>query len=245
LQSLLAGSKTQIRARIAGSNRGSTLPVGFCGMIQRIFQFPGRVFRCRRLFCRLAIGGLLGLTWLALPAVAGDELPPTLARSVDRGPIFLLGYMAVGGTPEYESVSAGYGVSILFRPQAAANLMRPLYQWNTGMVLQAEYRPVESDRRLLAGDLIFRRYLANMKDEVIGTSYFLGIGIGAAEITFPSGSQTSSEIWWTYLVEFGSERSPSEGWTFVLKGQWRFYDHNDRNYSSWSAQFGIGFPLPW
>lgn len=214
-------------------------------MIQRIIYSPDRVSSCRRLFYSLTVGALICLTWSTVPAVAGDELPPTLARPVDRGPIFLLGYLAVGGTPEYESVSPGYGVSILFRPQAAANLMRPLYQWNTGMVLQVEYRPVESDRSLLAADLVFRRYLANMKDEVIGTSYFLGLGIGAAEVTFPSESHTASEIWWTYLVEFGSERSPSVGWTFVVKGQWRFFDHNDRNYSSWSAQFGIGFPLPW
>jgi hypothetical protein len=195
-------------------------------------------------------GGLLVIALCALVTPVGvvaaeSELPPTLARPIDRGPIFLLGYLAVGGTPEYESFEPGYGVSILFRPQAAANFLRPLYTWNTGMILQAEYRPVTSDRRLLAADLIFRRYLSDMKREVIGTSYFLGFGVGAAEVTFPVSSRTSSEIWWTYLAEFGSERSPSEGWTFVFKGQWRLYNHHDRDYSSWSVQFGIGFPLPW
>jgi len=189
---------------------------------------------------------LLALLFSSVPwAAATTELPPNLARSPDRGPIFLMGSAAVGGTPGYDTFNPGFGVSILFRPQAAANFLSFLYRWNTGMIMQVEYRPVAADRRLLAADLIFRRYLANMKDETIGTSYFVGLGIGAAEATYPVGTRSSSEIWWTYLVEFGSERSPSDHWTFVLKGQWRIYDHHTRNYSSWSVHFGIGIPLPW
>ncbi len=199
-------------------------------------------------FSRFASSALLLLVFLcgSVPwAAAATELPSNLARAPDRGPIFLMGSAAVGGTPGYDTFSPGFGVSILFRPQAAANFLSFLYRWNTGMIMQAEYRPVAAERRLLAADLIFRRYLANMKDETIGTSYFVGLGIGAAEVTYPVASRTSSEIWWTYLVECGSERSPSDHWTFVLKGQWRIYDHHTRDYSSWSVHFGIGIPLPW
>jgi len=178
-------------------------------------------------------------------AAEQSDFPSALDRPDGRGPIFLLGSISVGGTKNYEAMAPGFGVTILFRPQAAANFLNFLYRWNSAMVLQADYRRVASDRRLLAADFIIRRYLADMKEDVVGTSYFVGLGLGGAEVTFPVGNSSSSEIWYSYLVEIGSEKSPSEGLVFLLKGQWRQYNHAGRDYSGWSIHFGVGITLPW
>ena len=243
---LLGKDESRVDARTSGPlavfrDTGWLVSPARAGYRQEENRRPSGAWR----FARWILLVLVLLGGVVPRATATTDLPPNLARAPDRGPIFLMGSAAVGGTPGYDTFSPGFGVSILFRPQAAANFLSFLYRWNTGMIMQAEYRPVAAERRLLAADLIFRRYLGNMKDETVGTAYFVGLGIGAAEVTYPVGSRTSSEIWWTYLVEFGSERSPSDHWAFVLKGQWRIYDHHTRDYSSWSVHFGIGIPLPW
>lgn len=181
----------------------------------------------------------------SVQATEQSDFPSTLDRPDGRGPIFLMGSFSVGGTKNYDDMAPGFGLTILFRPQAAANFLNFLYRWNSAMVLQADYRRVASDRRLLAADFIVRRYLADMKEDVLGTSYFVGFGLGGAEVTFPVGDSSSSEIWYSYLIEVGSEKSPSENVVFVLKAQWRQYDHQGRDYSGWSVHFGFGIPLPW
>ncbi len=188
---------------------------------------------------------LWGVCGGSSPAVADSDPMLNIDRPLGRGPIFLLGSMSLGGTKDYESFAPGYGLSIVFRPPAASDFWRFLYRWNTAMVLQADYRRVSADRRLLAADLILRRYFSDMKKQTVGTSYFLGLGLGAAEITFPIGNNSSSDISYTYLVEFGSEKSPSENWVFVLKGQYRYYSHGEWDYSGWSVHFGVGISLPW
>lgn len=199
----------------------------------------------------LALGlGVLQFPWGWLgwvePGWAAPQPRSLLDRPLERGAIFLVGTASVGGTKDYDSFQHGYGLTLLFRPLAAADFLGPLYDWNTALVLQAEYRPVASKRRLLAGDLILRRYWRDMRRQARGASFFVGFGAGGAEITFPtSGGASGSDTWYSLIAELGYEHSPRDNWVFVVKGQWRNYQNNNRDYSGWSAHLGIGVPIPW
>jgi hypothetical protein len=162
------------------------------------------------------------------------------------GPIFVLGTASLGGTLDYDALQAGYGVSLIFRPLAAADLLGPLYDWNMAVALQADFRPVADERRILAADFILRRYICDMRRQARGASGFVGLGVGAAEITYPgSAGGTKYETGFSYLLELGYEANPRDNLVFQIKGQWRLYSHNDHDYSGWSAQFGLGIPIPW
>jgi hypothetical protein len=197
--------------------------------------------------------------WLLLSLVAAVAVPllpraecvaagprSTIDRPIGRGPIFLLGTVSLGGTLDYDALQAGYGANILFRPLAASDFLGPLYDWNTAMILQADYRRVAAGRRLLAADFILRRYASDMREQARGAACFVGLGAGAAEVSIPAddGHETY-RTWFSYLIELGYEVSPRDNWVISLKGQWRFYSHRRLDYSGWSLQGGLGIPLPW
>jgi hypothetical protein len=204
--------------------------------------------RCRG-WARLAPAGfgLLLAAWLFTPAAeaAGDPRS-SLDRPLGPGPIFILGSVSAGGASGYDDLRLGYGATLLFRPHAAADFFGPLFDWNTAMVLQADYRPVADRRRLLAADFILRRYLRDMRVETGGATLFAGLGVGGAEVTFPAGEhEDGQETWFSYLAEFGYECTPIRGWLLCLKAQLRLYAHNDRDYSNWSTHIALGIPIFW
>jgi hypothetical protein len=182
-----------------------------------------------------------------LPAAArAGSLPRSgIGRPLGQGPVFLLGTLSVGGTVDYDSFRQGYGATLIFRPLAAADFLGMLYDWNTAMVLQGEYRSVDPDRRLLAADFLLRFYAEDMRGEARGASPFAGLGIGGTEISYPEAGVQRNETWFSLLMEAGYEVSPAENWVLVLKAQWRRYRHDGLDYSGWSAQFGVGIPVPW
>ncbi|MFH1841720.1 MAG: hypothetical protein ABIF77_00800 [bacterium] len=194
-----------------------------------------------------------GLDWLDFLPVFPDcglavaaEPHATLDRPPGRGPIFLLGTMSVGGGASYDGLTRGYGVTILFRPAAAADFWGFLYDWNTAMVWQGSYRSVAEKSHLLAADLLFRRYRTSLRQRSRGNSWFGGLGIGGTEVTFPrANGSRSSDTWFTLVAELGYEYSPRENLLTVLKGQWRRHRHAQLDYSGWSLHFGLGIPLPW
>jgi hypothetical protein len=189
-----------------------------------------------------------GPGWVDGPGTAQAASRPrsTIGRPLGAGPIFLVGTLSVGGTKKYDLFRQGCGASFIFRPLAAADFLGMLYDWNAAMVLQAEYRSVARDRRLLSGDFLLRFYVDDMRLHAQGASPFVGLGIGGTEITFPNESGASgSETWFSMLMEAGYEASPSAGWVITAKAQWRRYRHNDHDYSGWSAQLGVGIPVPW
>jgi hypothetical protein len=104
---------------------------------------------------------------------------------------------------------------------------------------------VTRDRRLLGADFILRRYLTDLRQRGAGSALFLGLGAGAAEISFPTAAGSGNDTWYTYVVEAGYEYSPDASLALVGKGQWRHFAHAGRDYSGWSLHFGVGIPLPW
>ncbi len=180
------------------------------------------------------------------PARASSRPRSAIGRPLGPGPIFLAGTISVGGTKKYDLFRQGYGATLIFRPLAAADFLGMLYDWNAAMVLQAEYRSVDEERRLLSGDFVLRFYADDMRLHAQGASPFVGLGIGGTEITFPNESGASnSETWFSMLMEAGYEISPGPGWVIAAKGQWRRYRHNGHDFSGWTAQLGVGIPVPW
>ena len=179
---------------------------------------------------------------------SAEQLPRTrIGRPIGDGPRFLTGHLSINGTNEYGLFFGGFGASIVFRPQAAAEFLDSLYDWNTGLVLQADYQRVDgAGRRILSADIIGRRYLQNMRRHAGVGSSFVGAGLGGSEITIPlDGTTVAFQKWFSYLLEAGYEWKQGPGMVMVLKAQFRRYVHEEQNYSGYALQFHMGIPLPW
>ena len=176
---------------------------------------------------------------------AADDDPSGVGRPAELGTVYVTGSISVGGTIDYDLLRAGFGASFIFRPLAAEDFLGFLYRWNTSMVLQADYRPVAEDRRLLAGDFILRRYEHDMRSSAATGSTFWGLGVGAAEATAPADAPTGDTISWTFLLEVGHEWNPSRNLVFFAKCQLRWFDHHGLDYSNWSVHGGAGIPVFW
>ena len=196
---------------------------------------------------------LAGALWgaLLLGAAAGatgatPEPRSALRRPDTPGAVFVAGHLSVGGTLEQDFLRAGGGASLIFRPNAAADLFSPLYDWNTALVLQGDWRSISRDRRLFGIAMLLRRYVRDRRLEVAGSSPFLGIGLGGAEGTMPSADPTAAGVRsWLWLAEAGWESSPDAASLFFARLQWHLWQRGALDYSGWSLQFGAGVPIPW
>ena len=184
---------------------------------------------------------------IAVPGLgsAAEGDPSWTVPPAELGKVYVTGSISVGGTIDYDLLRAGFGASFIFRPLAAEDFLGFLYRWNTSMVLQADYRPVAEDRRLLAGDFILRRYEHDMRSSAATGSTFWGLGVGAAEATAPADAPTGDTISWTFLLEVGHEWNPSRNLVFFAKCQLRWFDHHGLDYSNWSVHGGAGIPVFW
>lgn len=198
-----------------------------------------------------AVGAPLsgGLAVMLLSAASGVLAAPTPRSSINRpdkpGAVFLCGSASLGGTRDYHAFRSGWGVGLIFRPHAAAELFGPLYDWNSALVLEVAYRSISPDRDLRTGTLTLRHYVRDMRPQAMGESPFLGVGIGLTDITFPSDGAAGHAEWHTPLFETGYEVSPSPGSVFFVKGQWLVYRHAGFDYTGWSVHLGAGIPISW
>jgi len=199
-----------------------------------------------------------------IPAGAGDGLPrSSLNRPDGEATVFLLGFGGLGSAPDGDGVRAGGGGELIFRPNAAADIYRPLFDWNTAFVLQGEVRSVAHMRSLGTIDLILRRYTRDMRRSDTASSPFFGAGIGVgrgklpvtvmAESSGEPGEEVAGETTvesivrrdLTYLVEAGWEWSPTPGVIMLAKAQWRYFASDDMEYSNGALLVGAGVPVPW
>lgn len=160
-------------------------------------------------------------------------------------PIYLGGHVAFGGAFNYDQGNTGYGLELIMRPGAAVKYLSFLFRQNIGLVLQADYMNVDSDRRILSGDFILRKYFADMRYPEGKVSPFLGLGFGASEITLQPPDGTGIDKYWCGVVEGGMEWDISHKYVAYVKGQYRYYNYHGMNYSNWSCMVGAGIPLPW
>ncbi|MHB8080420.1 MAG: hypothetical protein ACYDIE_14350 [Candidatus Krumholzibacteriia bacterium] len=183
---------------------------------------------------------------MAGPAGARPEPRSALRRPDTPGAVFVAGHLSVGGTLEHDFLRAGGGASLIFRPNAAADLFSPLYDWNTALVLQGDWRSISRDRRLFGLAMLLRRYVRDRRVEVVGSSPFLGIGLGGGEGTFPAADPAAAGVRsWLWLAEAGWETSPNATSLFFARIQWHIWQRGPLDYTGWSLQFGAGVPIPW
>lgn len=168
----------------------------------------------------------------------------TLDQPIDS-PIFLGLYGQVGGGFHFDMGQPGGGAFILFRPGAASGFLDFLHAWNAGLVLQADYQKLATDRHIFSGDLIIRRYVRDMGGEGNGVSPFVGFGVGASKVFLPTPEGQVTDSYWSLLVEFGQEWAYRQNNVIFVKGQLRRYSFGGNDYSTWSVQAAAGIPLPW
>ena len=194
---------------------------------------------------RAALCALAGLLALTAPGPARGASPEpnwTLDRPDAPGAIFVVAHASLGGTVGYDVPRPGGGISLLFRPRAASELLAPLYDWNTGLVVQGDWRSVSRDRRLLSLGLVLRRYLDDRRAAVAGASPFIGAGLGVAQGNSPDLAPVRS---WLWLAEAGWETSPSPATVLFLRIELHAWRGGGLDYSGWSLQLGAGVPVPW
>lgn len=208
-----------------------------------------------RLAAALAIAAVLLLS--APDAAAGER--SALARPDHPRPPLLTVGPTIGGSPDWQLFRYGASGAILFRPDAAALLMPPLFYWDTGLVLQWEYRDVDRGRSLLAGDVVLRRYLADADGSSDSARLFVGLGGGVAQVRYPppapAASEDTEEIvvsdddgedrYYALVGEFGYERDLGVAVVLLWKLQWRSYVWGGRDYSNYTIHMQVGIPLPW
>jgi hypothetical protein len=173
------------------------------------------------------------------------ERPRSALGQPFDAPMFLGAYGQFGGSTSYDMGQPGYGLQFMFRPGRAVNFLSFLYDWNSSLVLQADYQRVTDTTRILSADGIIRRYTHDMRDPNTTHSPFLGVGIGASDIIPPAGSGRVADKYWSLLLEAGQEWNFRREYLLFVKFQFRYYDHASFNYSNFTLQAGAGLPLPW
>lgn len=196
------------------------------------------------------------------PATAAPEVPRgSLGLPDDEGTVFLVGFGGAGAAFSGGGLRPGGGGELVFRPHAAADIYRPLFDWNTAFVLQGEIRSIDDRRSLGCLDVILRRYGADMRRGDRGSAPFLGIGIGVGRGKLPvtvvttdgegEGATSATRIETTarrdltYLAEAGWEWSPAAGMIMIVKAQLRYFDGKGMDYTNAALSWGVGVPVPW
>jgi hypothetical protein len=213
---------------------------------------------------RWAWAGLL-LVCAVNRASAEGILWSALDRPDRPDPVYISAGATLGGSPDWDAGTVGFNASILFRPSRAADFITALYHWNTGLVIDGEWRRLAERRDALTADLIFRKYLSDVSVGG-GAALFAGFGGGLALVSFPvvvSSSTTAAEDggdpaapvetkysrgeqrWWSTVVELGYESRPSESVVVTVKARWRSYVKRPYDYSSWTVHALVGIPIPW
>lgn len=213
------------------------------------------ISRCPR--CLSIVAALSVATLLAIPATVsaqgGDGRPGARRLSApasrlgrpEAEPPFVCGHLAFGGAFDHGNGQAGYGLSVIFRPPAAADFLDFLYDWNTGLVLQADRLALPGGGRVLSADLILRHYLAERGSGSRSILPFLGAGPGASSAWAGQGGDAPGLKYWSLVVEGGQEWRFARGHLLVVKGQLRILRQGGVDWTTWSVQAGLGLPFPW
>lgn len=159
-------------------------------------------------------------------------------------PIFVGLFGQVGGTSEYGTGEFGGGATFVFRPGAADRFLPFLYRWNTSFVLQGDYQNIGPEQTLLSADVIFRRYIDDMRAPDAPGSFFWGLGMGASRAELPLGAGTSRIKNWSGLLEVGREWTIQKRYLVWVRGQYRYFEKSGFDYSGWTIQAGAGIPWP-
>jgi hypothetical protein len=167
-----------------------------------------------------------------------------------------------GGIAGYSTLRPGLSGALLFPPSAASEFLGALYDWNTALVFQVEYRSVATGRDLITGEAVLRREFGRGKPG--RPRLFAGFGGGLMRAGYlieqaadaaaePAEGETPAEPTftqaderaWTMLVECGYTLRGPSGLDVLFKGQWRHAVCRVVDYSGWTLHVQAGIPIPW
>lgn len=203
--------------------------------------------RSRRLAVTSVLAAIVLVTAVS-PGGAADQAFDSgsrLQRPPGKGPTYITASVGAGKVADGDQVRMGHRLAVVFRPHRAADFLHGLYAWNTALVLQAE-KQGGGTAEIVSGDLVLRRYLADMRPVDAGRSFFLGLGGGISHVAWNSqpDSPDGSADNFSFLVEAGLEWNFDRALVLVGKGQYRLYDRGGHNHSGWSLHAGFGLPFP-
>lgn len=179
------------------------------------------------------------------PAARRLSVPASRLGRPEGEPPFVCGHLAFGGAFDHGNGQAGYGLSVVFRPAAAADFLDFLQAWNTGLVLQADRLALPGGGRVLSADLLLRHYLEERGSGSRSILPFLGAGPGASSAWAGNGGDAPGLKYWSLVVEGGQEWRFARGHLLVVKGQLRVLRQGGVDWTTWSVQAGLGLPFPW
>ncbi len=199
---------------------------------------------------------VLSLASLTPPFAAHAASPDTnsrlampasrLNRSPEQAPV-VFGSVGLGGALDHSQGLPVVGGGFIFRPAEASGFLDFLYDWNTGMVLQAERLSLGHGGRTLSADLILRRYrrfASGTAAEGKVTVPFWGGGIGASSADPGDDGQAAALKYWSLVAEGGQEWRFPGGRMLMVKGQVRYFHKSGIDYTAWSIAVGAGLPFP-
>jgi hypothetical protein len=191
-----------------------------------------------------------GLATAAEPKSAANSrlaLPASrLNRSPDEAPV-VFGTLGLGGAFDHDQGQPVVGGGVIFRPAEAAGFLDFLYDWNTGMVLQAERLSLGQGGRTLSADLILRRYQRLGAGTGNGDRVavpFWGGGIGASSADGGEDAGALPLKYWSLVAEYGREWRFASGRLLMVKGQLRYFHKGGVDYTAWTVAAGAGLPFP-
>lgn len=173
------------------------------------------------------------------------SLPNSRLHRPYDAPIFITGHVGIGGGFKYSPGEINYGASFIFRPGSSANFFDFLQKLKSAMVLQLDYQQLTETTRMVSGDLILRRYLNDRGDKETEVLPFIGLGVGASDVTLTAAEGGGSSRYWSGVVEVGQEWFFRPNFVVVARGQYRLYSHGEAQVSTWSVSGAVGIPVPW
>ena len=160
-------------------------------------------------------------------------------------PVFITGHLGLGGAFQHDQGKLNYGGSFIFRPGSAVNFLDFLYKMNTAMVLQLDVQNIGEDARAFSGDFILRRYFDDRGRDKTEVLPFVGLGLGATDVTLPADEGGGAARYWSFLGEVGQEWFFRPNVVVVARAQYRWFSSGDVFVSTWTVSGAIGIPVPW
>jgi hypothetical protein len=158
-------------------------------------------------------------------------------------PRFVDSHMGVGGIgffPVYfEEPYLGFEAYATFRPSAAKYFYSGLEQKNVGISLSLTYLKLTADRGFVDAGLVFRKYLANMKQRPAEDAAFVGIGFGILGVYWEDEGVEFRDV--SVTAEIGYEYRSIESLIITVKAQTRYLEAGPINFSG----VGVALTLGW
>ncbi len=173
------------------------------------------------------------------------SLPSSRLHRDYEQPIFITGHVGLGGAFQYDQGKVNYGTSLIFRPGSAANFLDFLYNMNSAMVLRLDVQNIGDEARVFSGDFILRKYFEDRGREQSQVLPFVGLGIGASDVTLPLDAGGGGARYWSFTGEVGQEWYFRPQLVVVARAQYRWFSSGDVFVSTWTVSGAVGIPVPW